>query len=618
MCGIAGIVSKRNEQESVSKMLLAMNHRGPDDNGIFLDDNLTLGHNRLSIIDLTSAGHQPMTSQDKKITISFNGEIYNYEDLKELLPASIQLLSNTDTEVILELWKYFGIDLLPKLRGMFAIAIWDHDKKQLVLARDHMGIKPLYYCKKENILVFASELKGMIASGYVSKEFNSNSICQYLLNGYVLQPDSIFKDIQMLPPASYLILDESEINIGSYWDITNSSTIQSEDELNAIQNIKSLVIDSVKEQFISDKPIGVFLSGGLDSTIIVSALKQYVTKDINTFSIVFDDDEYSEESDAKESAMFFETNHFQLKVESNQILDCIDEYVRDLDQPSIDGLNTWLVSKLTSSHVTVALSGLGADEVFSGYSIDMSILKNHKLSSLGKFLYATKSLWKLCPLYISKRLEEYSKWRSMPAMFQNWGKIFSIDETKELLPFESNISNDFEKYILTKKFSLLQRINFMHLRSFMMCRLLRDSDAVSMSHSLEVRFPFIDYRIINYLFHLPDSWKIKVSNKWFRINKSGDKNSYSSSVKHLLFQAFKKDLPHNFGKRKKQGFKLPIEKWMQTHFAEDIEKTLLHDFTFFNKKGIELILKNWKNGNSNWTKVWSIYIFEKWVKINLK
>jgi len=410
MCAIAGIAGYNNGIETVVKMLQAMHHRGPDDRGVFSDNMVILGHNRLSIIDLSKAGHQPMSNSRGNFTIVYNGEIYNYQELKSLLPDHVALKSNTDTEVIVELWNLLGINLLPKLRGMFAIAIWDHEKQQLVLARDHMGIKPLYYTQINDKIVFASEMKGMLASGLISKKINTKALSDYLANGYIVQPDTIIEDVHMLPPASYLLWDGTEMKIKTYWNVTDIGDYQPNTEEEAIVEVKQLLTDAVKEETISDRPLGVFLSGGLDSAILVSVLKQSGFSEINTYSIGFEGDDLSEEKEALEAAQFFNTKHLQIQVSDKDIVPYIDEFIKALDQPSVDGLNTWLVSKVTSKYVTVALSGLGGDELFSGYSIDRDIIHKQKYLGLSKFLSATQSLWVNTPNAISKRLSAYSKW----------------------------------------------------------------------------------------------------------------------------------------------------------------------------------------------------------------
>lgn len=368
MCGIAGIAGDTtNTFTKVKAMQDAMKHRGPDDHGILELPHLVVAHNRLSIIDTSSNGHQPMTSACGNYTIVFNGELYNYKQLQQLLPAHIQLRSQSDTEILLELWASQQEKCLTQLRGMFAFAIWKHDEQKLHLVRDHLGIKPLYYSLANDKIVFASELKGIMASGCVQKKMDDEAIETFLQFGYIIQPKTIWKNVFMLSSATCLIYQQGQVQQFQYWKIDEKPNHQPKTEQAAIQQTKVLLNEAIAEQLISERPLGIFLSGGLDSTVLIAALKQNGIQQINTFSVGFENDDRDETNDAKTTAEYYQTTHTQLSLSPNQIALHIDDYIKDLDQPSIDGFNTWLVSKATSKHVTVALSGLGGDEVFSGY-----------------------------------------------------------------------------------------------------------------------------------------------------------------------------------------------------------------------------------------------------------
>ena len=619
MCGIAGIIGLDKASLHLKYMLDAMHHRGPDDWGVHVDGDISLGHKRLSIIDLSPSGRQPMTNRKGDITIVFNGEIYNYQELKSLLPEDTRLKSTTDTEVILELWAKLGKHVLPKLRGMFAMAVWNTNSGEIILARDHMGIKPLYYQIKNNQLVFASEMKGMLASGLVEKKINSKSVSQFLANGYIMQPETIIEDVNMLEPASCLIWKNGQYTTKRFWQITDKPLSLPKTEEEAINKVNQLITDAVHEQAVADRSLGVFLSGGLDSTAIVAALKKNGANHIKTFSVGFDDDELSEEDDAREAAEFFGTTHTQLQVSDEDVVPQINQYIKALDQPSVDGLNTWLVSKATAKHVTVALSGLGGDELFSGYSIDRAILTKQKYAWLSHIIHATKPIWKNAPKNISNRLQAYTNWRNLSEFYKTWGRLFNDAEIQELTTQKASTQNQFETLEIGSKYSLLQRISYMHQRGFMMSRLLRDSDAVSMDHSIEARFPVLDYRLVNLAFHLPDYWKIKNVSATAKLKYYEKENSYEvNGVKHLLYQAFKNDLPPDFGKRSKRGFKMPIQKWMKEGLHSDIKNTLQNEHCFLNKDELKKMFSLWENNQIGWNRIWAIYILEKWVKTNLK
>jgi asparagine synthase (glutamine-hydrolysing) len=622
MCGIAGFIDNKitNPKEVLEQMLQATKHRGPDDRGTWINNEVALGHNRLSIIDLSPAGHQPMTSQCGNYTIVFNGEVYNYKELQEKLPQGLKLKSSTDTEVVLELWVIYGKAILSELRGMFAFAIWDEREHTLTLARDHMGIKPLYYYFENERLFFCSEIKGLLASGYVPKEINDGVIEQYLYIGYVNQPNTFIKNVWMLPPASHLTFDLNKITIRDYWSITQTSNNCPANEADAISQIKSLVIDAVTEETISDRPLGIFLSGGLDSTVILAALKQGGIKNINTFSVGFKNDKLSEFEDVKQTAEFYQTNHFQLEATENDVLPYIEEYINSLDQPSVDGLNTWLVSKITKKHVTVALSGLGGDELFSGYSIDREIIQQQRNLFRNKLISITEPIWRNAPRSILNRLISYKNWANITHHYSAWGKVFLTDDIAKLTSRNEQRFPSFNKGMdIGKHYDLLQRITFMQLRGFMMSRLLRDSDAVSMHHSLEVRFPLIDSRLVNLVFNMPMKWRIKPESVNMKLKNYEQSNSYEhNKLKYLIYKAFEKDLPPSFGKRPKRGFKLPMEKWMQSHLHHELENTLTKNNTYLNSAAVNKIWEEWLKGKVGWSKIWVIYTLEKWVQQNIR
>lgn len=618
MCGIAGIYSPNTSvDQALQQMLKAMHHRGPDYTGTWHDGPMWLGHNRLSIIDLSDAGRQPMTSACGRYTIILNGEVYNFQQLREQL-GNITLRSTSDTEIVLELWAQKQEACLPELRGMFVFAVWDHELKTLTLARDHMGIKPVYYYFHDGNLVFASEIKGMLASGMVPRALNPNAVSDFLNQGYVLQPETFIKNVYMLPPASFLVFKGKPAQPQTYWHITNASELPANTEEEAINTIRQLLTAAVQEETFSDRPLGIFLSGGLDSTVMIAALRNAGVSSIKTFSVGFDGDELSEEDDAKETAAFYQTQHTQLQVTDNDVLQHLDEYIHAIDQPSVDGLNTWLVSKITSQHVTVALSGLGGDELFSGYSIDRKTLHRQRYRTLAQLLQVTRPLWKpLLPASQATRFSSISEWASLPQAYAQWGRLFETKQASALFPSYNKtlVWQHFKQYDAGAAYSPLNRLSHLHMRTFMMSRLLRDSDAVSMDHSIEVRFPLIDYRLVNYLWKLPQHWKIKDIKQAAQLTNYEKENSYEiNGVKHLLYQAFKKDLPPSFGKRPKRGFRMPIEKWLKGELNQRVKNTLLAEQTCLAPAALKQLVQQWENGQANWSQVWALYILESWIK----
>jgi asparagine synthase (glutamine-hydrolysing) len=606
-------------------MMAAMKHRGPDDRGVWIKEDIHLGHNRLSIIDLSPAGHQPMLSHSGRYVIVYNGEVYNFQALrKEMLNQGVSFRSHTDTEVILALWEREGIACISRLRGMFAFAIWDQEEKTLTLVRDRLGIKPLYYAQTPGGFVFASEIKGMLASGLVAKEINDIAIALILQKGYVQQPHTILQNVHALMPGLLLRLQGQTITTEVYWKLENKDTpYNSEQE--AIEAIRAQVIESVHEEMISDRPVGVFLSGGLDSTVLVSALRASGHEHINTFTIGYDttNRSRSETDDAKVSASFYGTNHFDIQIEPDNIWRSLDSYIEAIDQPSIDGLNVWLVSQKTAEHVTVALSGLGGDELFSGYSIDRTILYRQEYkSALLNAIRLTAPIWKNThlPKRIKRGLHAWNRFNDFTDAYLSWGEINSVQQAAILGGFEKKfqyqaVHDVFQNFDYITNQDLLQRITNMHLHTFMSGRVLTISDACAMAHSLEVRFPLIDHRLVEAAYNLPQKWRIKHVEKAAKLKNFEDGNRFEETgIKHLLYQAFKDELPKGFGSRAKKGFALPINQWMKTGLQEELRSVVYAPKSYLPQKAIQNLYIDWTNEGINWVPIWGVFIIEKWIK----
>lgn len=624
MCGIAGILSNMNVEANLRAMLEAMKHRGPDDTGTWCSNGVYLGHNRLSIIDLSPAGHQPMVSHSGRYVIVYNGEVYNFQSLrKDLMAQGVSFQSHTDTEVILALWEREGESCISRLRGMFAFAIWDKVEKRLTIVRDRLGIKPLYYAQTPNAFVFASEIKGILASGLVNRKVNDTAIAMILQKGHVQPPHTILDSVHSLMPGQLLSIHEQTINIATYWKLQNGSNKIS-DEINAISEIRNLIIQSVHEEMVSDRPVGVFLSGGLDSTVLVASLKAAGHKNIKTFTVGFDSTDFksSEAKDAKIAAQYYGTEHSDIQIEGTEVYNAIDSYIEAIDQPSIDGLNIWLVSKKTSEHVTVAISGLGGDELFSGYSIDRNILYWHeKNAALTKILSFTEPIWRNIPKHwkLRRKLHSVSKFADFTEGYLSWAEINSQEVAAHLagFPIEFQKAAVYENYAYFAKgefTDLLQRITAMSIQTFMSGRVLPISDACSMAHSLEVRFPLIDHRLVELTYNLPQSWKIKKMKEVAKMKNFESENSFEqTAIKHLLYQSFKKELPPGFGRRAKRGFKLPLDKWMNNELEENIRDIFYATATYLPSENLRSLWDKWKKDKTNWVPVWVAFILESWI-----
>jgi len=618
MCGIAGIVGRRDE-DGMRRMLSSIRHRGPDDTGQFHDDGISLGMNRLAILDLSMKAHQPMTSHNGRYIIVYNGEVYNFKELRKLLEQNgIVFRSGSDTEVIVELFNEKGVAAFALLRGMFALAIWDRQSKKLIIARDQFGIKPVYYTRQNNTLIFASELREFLALNKNLATLSRDSLHQFLVQGYVIPPQTIYENINALEPGHYLIWDEVNLVKVKYWDLEPRQDILPESEQEVVESVREIVMASVKEQMISDVPIGVFLSGGLDSSVMVAALRNQGIQDLSTFSIGFDGAGITldESQDALFSARHFQTKHHHITVTGRDVKDKYDHFISGLDQPSIDGLNTYLVSEHAKKNVTVALSGLGSDEIFSGYSIDRQIVNKHQRAAIRNVLAISAGIWNKFPKQVSSRILALYIRSSLLHQYASWGMINGADQVNKLLQYvpnpKSSVVHSMQFWDEKNYNQKLQRVARLHMKLFMGGRLLRDSDALSMIHSLEVRVPFLDVRLWEYVFYLPE--KLKVSS--FTVKRGqkyeGDISYEQAKVKSLLYNAFKMELPENFLSRSKRGFKIPIDNWLRSDLSEILNDTLSGSSTLIEKKELAGLLSKYKAGTLNWSQIWLVLVLESW------
>lgn len=626
MCGIAGFFKPTTTQgDSMALMLEAIRHRGPNDRGSWSNGNLHLGMTRLSIIDLTDAGHQPMFSNDNRYVIVFNGEVYNFkEKQKELIADGFTFHSQTDTEVVLNLFVKYGKRCLEHLRGMFAFAVWDNQNEELFIARDHMGIKPLLYHFEDGQLTFCSEMKGILASGLVPRKLSTKGISLYLQKGFIAPPYTAINQVYSLKPAYYLTFSQSKgIEITNYWDIEQKPQ-QPISYQDAVKTVHKMVLDAVEEELVSDVPLGVFLSGGLDSSIMVAAMKQLGNKNISTFSIGFQSSKLDETNDAEEGANFFNTNHHKVIIGSAEVSESLDHFITGLDQPSIDGLNTYLVSKATKTNATVALSGLGGDELFAGYAWQHRYYRNSPTDiAIGKALnQAVPNINQIGE--IGRKLQNrYLNYSNVYTYYANIHLLFQpkMLQNKKWFAFisdETTLQESIEQYPIPKNLSRLQQVNKMDMRYFMGAELLRDSDAVSMSNSLEVRFPFLDIRLVDFVFNLPDNYKIHHILSIQKLNKGYEQHlSYrDGGVKKLLFDAFESSLPPNFDNRSKRGFKMPYNLWLREEplVTRIIDSLLKLEGSITAKGSTSHLLNAWNTGQIGWQQIWSLFILQQWMQ----
>lgn len=618
MCGINGIIGFSDVNEVSAKLVLmnkTLQHRGPDDNGTWVSKECAFGQQRLSIIDLSSAGHQPMLSQDERYVIVFNGEIYNFLEVKNKLINDYNFKTKTDTEVILAAFIKWGKKCVDELNGMFAFAIWDTLQKELFIARDRLGVKPLYYVFENNSFAFSSEIRPLIKAGFAPKKIDYNSLIDYLQYQTVHAPNTILQNVKMLMPGCTLVLKNNTIAIEQYWDIsskinTNLSANKSYTEICA--DVNKLFTDSVQSRLIADVPFGAFLSGGIDSSAVVGVMSKLSNQKVKTFTITFDESEFSEAKYAQKIADKFNTEHHEIKLQASDFLQEIPSALKAMDHPSGDGPNTYIVSQATkNAGITMALSGIGGDELFAGYDVfkrSLSLLNNNWVNSFPAFAKqaAAQIMMKFKPGVASNK---FNYLLNLP----NW-------KIKNTFPFARTVMLDHQlNFILEKQQTnfdnkvvniiksipeltthLLSTVSVAEITTYMQNVLLRDTDQMSMAHALEIREPFLDYNLVEYVLSVTDKIKYPVTPKKLFVDSMGDL------------------LPQDIVNRKKMGFTLPWKHWMTNELRNFCEERIvsLSKREYFNEKNL---LDFWNQFLQNhpsvtWSRIWYLVVLENWMQ----
>ena len=650
MCGISGFYSKSSfkSDEIIKKMNLAIHHRGPDDTGIWQDDNagIFFGHQRLSIIDLSKAGHQPMISNSGRFILTYNGEIYNHLKIRkelEKINSNIIGRGNSDTETILEAIDFWGIELtLRKTEGMFAFGLWDQKTRSLTLARDRIGEKPLYYGWQgkggNKVFLFSSELKALKAHPEFRAEISRDSIALQLRHNCIPAPYSIYKDIFKLLPGHYLELKESDLknsllpNSQTYWSLIETAIYGNNNQLTNSENniqkdLEELLQSSVKKQMISDVPLGAFLSGGVDSSVLVALMQSQSNLPVKTFTIGFREEDYNEADHAKKIAKHLGTNHTELYVSSKRAMEVIPKIPLIYDEPFSDSsqIPTFLVAQLASKQVKVALSGDAGDELFCGYNRYVMSKKLWNIASLIP-LSCRKILSSGLKILSSQNWQRISKVLPSSSQYHNIGdKIYKgVDALKAKTLSDlhyilsSHWQNPTEIVLNTKQpatiFNELRpRLKDLNDQEQMMALdfvtylpddILVKVDRASMASSLETRIPFLDHKLIEYVWKIPHSLKYR--------NGKG---------KWILRQILNKYVPKNLTERPKMGFAVPIDTWLRGPLRDWAENLLnekrLSEEGYFNPK---LIRDKWTehlSGKKNWQHhLWDILMFQAWIDAN--
>ncbi|MGB6201049.1 MAG: asparagine synthase (glutamine-hydrolyzing) [Candidatus Acidiferrales bacterium] len=643
MCGICGVIGVEHgveAQEALRRMLASMQHRGPDDEGRLEQPAVWLGMRRLNIIDL-AGGSQPVWNETGRVAIVFNGEIYNFRELREVLSdLGHSFRTHSDTEVIVHAYEQWGAECVRRLNGMFAFAIWDGrtEPAQVFLARDRLGIKPLYYANSGGSLVFASEVRALLASGLVERRLSPSALASYLSFGSIAEPETLIAGVFSLPPGYFLhvtgVTLPSAASPKRYWSLAEATANASRQAhltfADAAKSLRPLLERAVRRHLIADVPLGLFLSSGMDSTCL-AALAARERGALHTFTVVFSELEFSEAPMARRTAGKLGAKHQEMLLTADAVLERIDEAVGSLDQPSMDGINTYFVSWAARQvGLKVALSGLGGDEVFGGYGTFRSTPRATRVRTLARGV--PKSLRSLAAAAIlrtaggGKRADAIRKgvsvWRSpeaLPHAHFFARSLFSPESCIELLRQSSGVlaagaaegeaRRSWRAWLDDAAHEVEGRdaftaVSWLEMRSYMVNTLLRDTDAVSMAHSLEVRVPLLDYELVEFVAALPAGAKQR-----------------AGQPKALLAEAVRDLLPEEVLSQPKRTFTLPWEHWLRGPLGDRVARDLddlsapLNDH--LQSKSVRAVWRNFRAGQTGWSRPWSLYVLNEWVRRNV-
>ncbi len=612
MCGIAGILGKKNIESAILPMVEALHLRGPDDKGIWtsVKGSVALGHARLSIIDLSATGHQPMHLEEERYSLVYNGEIYNFNELKsELIKLGFSFRGSSDTEVILAGWKAWGKAMVARLRGMFAFALWDADKEELILARDRMGIKPLVYAQKDGNLIFGSSLDALLASGMLPRKIAKEGLFDLLSLGSVVQPRTIVQDVYALSPGTILsVKSNGRQEQTRFWD--HKPRISLQEELaqltykEQVARLRAKLEEACRYHMIADVKVGSFLSGGVDSSAITALMARLSPSSIASFSIGFDNQVNlkNELSEAAEAAKFLGCEHHELILNGAMVSNSYDDFISCIDQPSYDGINTFWVSKMARDFVKVTLSGLGGDELFAGYDHfkwAMQYPANAEKNSLllKSFRKHPERLARLKGSYL-KNTDAFGRLATLRRLNYNseLGRILNPDLAKSM-PKADIVLETLRKSGLSNENSIANITRY-ECENYLVNTLLRDADALSMGHSLEVRPVLLDNELVDFALALPAASKLK-----------------DGRTKSILKDSCRDLLPPGFFERKKKGFTLPTVSWLQSEMQERFRETM-HDpasTAFFQKDFLHKKLPD-EVANNRGLNAWMVMVLLEWAK----
>jgi asparagine synthase (glutamine-hydrolysing) len=617
MCGICGMFAPGEVDRAVlQRMNDAIRHRGPDDEGFYTDDRVGLGSRRLSIIDL-SQGRMPIHNEDESVWVVFNGEIYNFQELRQdLVARGHTFTTRTDTEVIVHLYEEIGAGVFEKLHGMFAVALWDRARGTLLLGRDRVGKKPLYYSWDGTRLIFGSEIKCLRAFPGLKLSLDYDAINHYFSYLYIPDPLSIYREIRKLPAAHSLELHAGVVKVQSYWDLRFDRVHRERDPRAYVERLRELVTDAVRCRLVSDVPLGAFLSGGVDSATVVGIMAQLSSKPVQTFSIGFDAETFDELEYARLAARAFGTDHHE-EVMQPQALEWVETLVQHLDEPFGDpsALPTYMVSRMARRNVTVALSGDGGDETFAGYESHAVHVRDERFHQ--RFPAPARALVG-AGLHAGSRVTTHPKLRRVAGavrranrpLAERWCNVFTKEERAQLFSAaarrEIGAAREedlFAGLLAAQPFpDFLSRVLYADTKAYLTNDILVKVDRMSMANSLEVRSPLVDHQVMEFAAAIPSDWKL-----------------HDGVSKYIFKKMAEEFVPREIVYRKKHGFGVPIGPWFRSEL-----RTMLHDVLrsrddgaapLFDAGFIERLLREHDTGARDWSvQLWPLFVFRLWYR----
>ncbi|MDP9042751.1 MAG: asparagine synthase (glutamine-hydrolyzing) [Bacteroidota bacterium] len=614
MCGIAGILNRNEavDREAIRRMTNLMAHRGPDAEGYFIDGKMAFGHRRLSIIDLSASANQPMDDVSGRYVIIFNGEIYNYAEIKKRLP-DYPFRTHGDTEVILAGYIKWGPDWLSHLRGMYEFAIWDKRENELFIARDRLGVKPLYYYKDQERFIFSSEIRSILTVGNINREIDHTALSEYFRYQSVPFPFTPLKSIRQMQAGTWMMVKNGEVQTHTYWDPTNKNNVFDFTDKGEVQKrLKSLMLQSVKRRLVSDVPVGAFLSGGIDSSAVVGLMVEAGDTAPHTFNISFDESEYDESVYANLVAKKFNTRHEQIRLKPEIMLDELTNALDAMDIPSGDGINTYVVSRAVHNKgIRVALSGVGGDELFAGYPVFLNFIK----------LQQNRWLWKT-PQMLRNRVarflgsgEKKDRMRQLLALpspsienvYPVLRQLIPPAAMQNLTRLNASTQNTLASQLAEKR-NVLARLPYFsqvtaaEYMGYTQQTLLKDTDQMSMANSLEIREPYFDQDLVEFVMSIPDHFKVPVY------------------PKSLLVESLKPLLPDEIVHRKKQGFVFPWKEWMKNELRSFCNTQIqnISQRDFIQGENLKNYWNRFLSGDPDirWQEIWLFVVLEYWLAKN--